>query len=148
MIQNPVIRSLYQEQGFLIRRNVFSEFEIQELATEVERVLLEHADAIRQTNLRVRFKNHCTTQEPMFEVFDPFSDLSEVARSVARHPQLLTILESLYGETACVFKDKLIYKPPGAEGVSLHQDWIAWPDFPQSFLTAIIPIDQIGRAHV
>ena len=31
----------------------------------------------------------------------------------------------LYGEPACLFKDKLIYKPPGVKGYGLHQDWIA-----------------------
>ncbi len=40
-----------------------------------------------------------------------------------------------------MFKDKLIFKPPGAKGYDLHQDFIAWPDFPRSFLTAVIALD-------
>src|SRR5262249_43202585 len=37
--------------------------------------------------------------------------------------------------------DKLIYKPPGATGATLHQDWIAWAGFPESFLTVVVAID-------
>ena len=43
-----------------------------------------------------------------------------------------------------MFKDKLIYKLPGAKGYGLHQDWIAWPGFPRSFLTAAVAIDPCG----
>jgi 2-aminoethylphosphonate dioxygenase len=35
----------------------------------------------------------------------------------------------------------LIFKPPGAEGYRLHQDYIAWDSFPVSFLTAVVAID-------
>src|SRR5205807_2640681 len=44
----------------------------------------------------------------------------------------------------CLFKDKLIYKPPGVQGYGLHQDWIAWPGFPRSFLTVLVPLDPSG----
>jgi ectoine hydroxylase-related dioxygenase (phytanoyl-CoA dioxygenase family) len=54
----------------------------------------------------------------------------------------LAVLAALYGEEACLFKDKLIFKPPGAKGYGLHQDWIAWPGFPRSFLTVLIPFDR------
>src|SRR5262249_4541650 len=57
-------------------------------------------------------------------------------------PRLLLALAALYGEGACLFKDKLIYKPPGVKGYSLHQDWIAWPGFPRSFLTVLVPLDR------
>src|SRR5262249_44822675 len=53
----------------------------------------------------------------------------------------------LYGEPACLFKDKLIYKPPGCPGYDLHQDWIAWPDFPRSFLTVLVPLDSATREN-
>ena len=37
----------------------------------------------------------------------------------------------LYGESAHLFKDKLIFKPAGVEGYRLHQDWISWTGFPR-----------------
>ena len=58
-------------------------------------------------------------------------------REVAFAPPLLALLHDLYGEPARLFKDKLIFKPPGVKGYGLHQDWIAWPGFPRSFLTVL-----------
>ena len=40
-----------------------------------------------------------------------------------------------------LFKDKLIFKRPGALGYGLHQDYIAWKSFPESFVTVIVAID-------
>jgi 2-aminoethylphosphonate dioxygenase len=68
-------------------------------------------------------------------------DLSEVCARVARDPRLLAIASTLYGEPACLFKDKLIFKAPGTFGYKLHQDYIAWDSFPTTFLTAIVAID-------
>jgi len=51
-------------------------------------------------------------------------------------------LAARYGEEACLYKNKRIYKPPGAKGYGLHKDWIAWPGFPHSFLTVLVPFDR------
>jgi ectoine hydroxylase-related dioxygenase (phytanoyl-CoA dioxygenase family) len=59
----------------------------------------------------------------------------------ARDRRILDIVGALYGEEACLFKDKLIFKPPGATGYGLHQDYIGWNSFPKSFSTLLIPID-------
>jgi ectoine hydroxylase-related dioxygenase (phytanoyl-CoA dioxygenase family) len=81
----------------------------------------------------------------MFECFDPIIDLSPACRRIARDPRLLATLEALYGEPAHLFKDKLIYKPPGAKGYDLHQDYIGWKGFPRSFLTVLIPLEAADR---
>jgi ectoine hydroxylase-related dioxygenase (phytanoyl-CoA dioxygenase family) len=71
-------------------------------------------------------------------------DLGPVCGRLARAPHLLRLVGELYGEPARLFKDKLIFKPPGARGYDLHQDYIAWPSFPRSFLTAAVAIDPCG----
>ena len=68
-------------------------------------------------------------------------DLSAVCERTARDPRLLDIVGALYGEPACLFKDKLIFKAPGTLGYKLHQDYISWKSFPTSFLTVIVAID-------
>jgi ectoine hydroxylase-related dioxygenase (phytanoyl-CoA dioxygenase family) len=85
------------------------------------------------------------TGECTFETFDPVIDLSPACRGLAYHPRLLALLRDVYGEPACLFKDKLIYKPPGVKGYGLHQDWIAWDGFPRTFLTVLIPLDPADR---
>ena len=132
----------YQKEGFLILRNVFDPDDMQSLQDETNRLLVECRDLISPGNLRCRYMPHHETGEPLFEVFDPVNDLSPVCERFCFDPRLLSIVESLYGETACLFKEKLIFKPPGALGYNLHQDIpLSWKGFPRSFLTVLIPID-------
>jgi ectoine hydroxylase-related dioxygenase (phytanoyl-CoA dioxygenase family) len=146
LLQTPVNaltttqRAHYQEQGYLLLRRIFTAAEVAELSAEADR-LLERTDLMVPRNLRVRFKPHVETGAPLFEVFDPFLDLAPVASRLVADRRLLDALHGIYGEEACLFKDKLIYKAPGSEGVHLHQDYIAWPRFPKSFLTVLVAID-------
>lgn len=131
----------YHRDGFLILRSVFSPPEAEELRNEADRLLAEQAGLIDKQNLRCRFQSHHSTDECLFETFDPVIDLARVCDRTAHDPRILEVLADLYGEPACLFKDKLIFKPPGAKGYVLHQDFIAWPGFPRSFLTVLVPID-------
>jgi ectoine hydroxylase-related dioxygenase (phytanoyl-CoA dioxygenase family) len=130
----------YRETGYLVLRNVFGQSEMTLLAEEVEK-LAARTHLIDKHNLRCRFQSHYSSDECLFETFDPVIDISDVCRSVAYDERILNRLADLYGERACLFKDKLIFKQPGTVGYRLHQDWIGWPDFPRSFLTVLVPID-------
>jgi len=59
---------------------------------------------------------------------------------------MIAIAAEIYGEPAHLFKDKLIFKPPGAKGYAMHQDYISWPSFPESFLTIMVAIDPADAA--
>jgi 2-aminoethylphosphonate dioxygenase len=72
------------------------------------------------------------------------ADARRLHERTARDQRLLDIIGTLYGEPACLFKDKLIFKSPGTPGYKLHQDYISWKSFPTSFLTVIIAIDAAG----
>jgi ectoine hydroxylase-related dioxygenase (phytanoyl-CoA dioxygenase family) len=130
----------YHRDGFTIVRSMFSRAEIAEMALEAER-LFQRNDLIDSDNIRCRWQNHVETGECRFDCFDPVIDLSPVFEKVARDPRLLEAVSEIYGEQACLFKDKLIFKPPGALGYAPHQDYISWPSFPKSFVTAIVAID-------
>ena len=134
--------SEYETHGFLVLRNVFDAGEMRQLRSESERLLTECRDLIDPNNLRCRFMPHRLTGESLFEVFDPVNDISPISRSFCLDRRILNTVESLYGEPACLFKEKLIFKPPGARGYQLHQDIpLAWKGFPRSFVTVMIPID-------
>jgi ectoine hydroxylase-related dioxygenase (phytanoyl-CoA dioxygenase family) len=139
----PAQRRAYHDHGFLVVRGVFSAGEVARAVAEAER-LVRRTDLIDQRNLRCRWQLHCDQGECLFETFDPVIDIAPVCARLAHHPRLLSILGELYGEPARLFKDKLIFKPPGARGYDLHQDYIAWPDFPRSFVTAAVAIDPCG----
>jgi ectoine hydroxylase-related dioxygenase (phytanoyl-CoA dioxygenase family) len=67
--------------------------------------------------------------------------LSPAFAKLALGERTVGATSSLYGERACLFKDKLIFKPPGAAGYALHQDYTSWDSFPESFVTVIVAID-------
>jgi hypothetical protein len=133
----------YNLDGYLIERGVFSRKEIDHLACAADSVL-NRRDLIRVDNLRCRWQKHVETDECLFETFDPVIDLNEEIAQVTADRRILDRLACIYDEEPCLFKDKLIFKPPGALGYDLHQDYIAWRDFPRSFVTVLVAIDPAG----
>jgi hypothetical protein len=130
----------FEKEGYLIVRGVFSPAEIAVISLEAE-ALLGRTDLIATDNIRCRWQPHVETEECLFETFDPVIDISPVCARVAGDRRILDLLAGVYGEEAFLFKDKLIFKPPGARGYDLHQDYISWPNFPRSFVTVLVPID-------
>jgi 2-aminoethylphosphonate dioxygenase len=134
-------RDFYHEQGYLVLRDFFPSTLMAEAANEAD-TLLRRIDLMDGNNLRCRWQINVHTGAREFETFDPVVDLSPLCARIAADARLLAALAALYGEQACLFKDKLIFKPPGTKGYGLHQDWIAWPGFPRSFLTVLAPFDR------
>ncbi len=130
----------YRHDGILMLRGVFTPEEIQSVAAETA-ALLARKDLLDAHNLRVRWQYHYETGDPVFELFDPIVDLAPRCHDLAKDPRIASVLTTLLGEPVQLFKDKLIYKPAGAGGYPLHQDFIAWPGFPESFTTVVIAID-------
>jgi hypothetical protein len=133
----------YHEHGYVVVRGLFTPLDIGLVAMEADQ-LLGRKDLMDTRNLRCRWQPHCESGECLFETFDPVIDLGTYCGALARDPRLLNVVGSIYGEPAHLFKDKLIFKPPGAKGYDLHQDYIAWPSFPRSFITGVVAIDACG----
>jgi ectoine hydroxylase-related dioxygenase (phytanoyl-CoA dioxygenase family) len=136
----------YERDGYLILRQIFSPAETERLADEADH-LLERRELIDANNIRCRWQNHVETGECLFECFDPVADIGSICRQVAMDNRILDALAAIYGEPARLFKDKLIYKPPGAKGYDLHQDYIGWKDFPRTFVTVLVAIDPASDAN-
>jgi ectoine hydroxylase-related dioxygenase (phytanoyl-CoA dioxygenase family) len=130
----------YHAEGYLILRDVFSAEEVASLAAEAV-TLIERTELIDTANLRCRWADHIETAECMFDCFDPVIDIGPISRFVAHDQRILAPLRAIYRDEAHLFKDKLIFKRPGAKGYGLHQDYISWPEFPASFITVIVAID-------
>jgi len=130
----------YHADGFLVVRGAFSSDEVSALDIEAVR-LMQRTDLMDTNNIRCRWQDDVVTGECRFDCFDPVIDLSPLCERAARDPRILGAVSSVYGESACLFKDKLIFKPPNAKGYKLHQDYIAWTSFPTSFVTVIVAID-------
>jgi 2-aminoethylphosphonate dioxygenase len=130
----------YARDGFLIARRVFTPSEVGAMASEAQ-TLSERRELIDVDNIRCRWQDRCATGECLFDCFDPVTDIGPVARAVARDERILRVMRVLFDDDAHLFKDKLIFKPPGAKGYALHQDYISWKEFPESFTTVVVAID-------
>jgi ectoine hydroxylase-related dioxygenase (phytanoyl-CoA dioxygenase family) len=131
----------YHSDGYAIVRSLFTADEIAAVSAEADQ-LLNRTDLIETNNLRCRWQTDVETDACIFDAFDPICDIGPVCAGVAHDLRIQALLSALYGEPARLFKDKLIYKPPAVTGYALHQDYIAWPSFPRSFLTVIVAIDE------
>jgi 2-aminoethylphosphonate dioxygenase len=138
-------RAAYDRDGYVVVRGLFGPADMRDAAAEADQLLIgcDYLKSVK--NLRCRWQDNVFTGECTFETFDPVIDIGPVCRRLALDPRLLAVLAELYGEPARLFKDKLIYKPPGVKGYGLHQDWIAWDGFPRSFLTVLVPFDPADR---
>jgi len=137
----------YHERGFVVLHKVFCAEEIAELETEAERLLC-CSKLISEKNLRCRFQPNVETGEQLFEVFDPVNDISEICAAVSANLWILDVLRSIFDDEPCLFKDKLIFKLPGAKGYDLHQDLPEdWAGFPTTFTTVLIAIDPMSAEN-
>jgi len=130
----------YRANGFLVLRALFSGAEVERVAADADELAARH-DVLQPENLRCRFQPHIETGDNLLEAVDPVVDLCPAVARVAADPRLLEPLGVLLGSPARLFKDKLVYKPPGSNGYALHQDFISWPDFPRTFTTVVVAID-------
>jgi hypothetical protein len=136
--------SFYRDQGFLIVREVFTADETESLSNEAD-ALLARQELITTQNIRCRWSDHVETKECTFDCFDPVIDIGPVCRYFAYDRRMIEIVSALYDDEARLFKDKLIFKKPGLKGYDLHQDFIGWKSFPESFVTAIVAIDSTSK---
>ncbi|HEY1050070.1 MAG TPA: phytanoyl-CoA dioxygenase family protein [Prosthecobacter sp.] len=134
----------YHRDGFLIVPGVFAA-EAVALQQDAERLMTLTA-LMDSNNIRCRWQDHAETGECRFDCFDPVIDISPVCERIARSPLLIGMAAQLYGEPAYLFKDKLIFKPSGAKGYDMHQDFISFEGFPESFMTTIVAIDPSDAA--
>ena len=90
----------YRREGYLILRGVFPPEVIATLAADVQRVCRERSDLINADNMRVRFKPHCESNEPLLEVLDPISDLSPAATFAMTSPVAGLNVSNVFPESA------------------------------------------------
>ena len=134
----------YRQNGYLVLPGVFTRDEIGAVADEAA-ALVNRQDLIDVQNLRCRWQPNESGGPCLFETFDPVVDIAPRCAALAADGRIVDVLAALYDDEACLFKDKLIFKPPGAQGYGLHQDYIAWKNFPRSFITVLVAIDGAAR---
>lgn len=128
----------YKEKGFLILPKLFSQNEVEEWRVECNR--LSSLDIVNPFNLRSDFRD--IDGEMILERFDPVIDLSPLFAKLVEDSRLKMPVADILGDSPQLFKDKIIFKFPGADGYPMHQDAAWWQRFPiNDILTIAIAID-------
>lgn len=116
--------SEYWRRGYLRVPRLFDDAEVAALKAECARLACEgDAHSPRQ---RESFPREDRAGRPVRNLFDPVVAHSPVIRKMLEKESLVSTLCSVFADEACLFKDKLILRPPGTAGYGLHQDFAYW----------------------
>ena len=130
----------FNDDGFIIVRGLFGQDEMQDLLTwtaEIEhwpetpgKYMMYFEESLTDSGKRIlsRVENFCAYHEG-------YSKLTN-------GPKMLGACSQLFGESAILFKEKINFKLPGANGFTPHQDVQAgWDTYADLHITAMVSID-------
>lgn len=130
----------YNEQGYLVIRGALTEHDAKVLQIECDRLLTleQYTD---KNNIRAGHKSYASG-EVKIERLDPVHDISPVFADLVKDERILAPLRDIYLDEPLLFKDKLIFKLPGANGYTMHQDAAWWQGFPiEGLISVMVAID-------
>jgi len=135
----------YRQDGFVALRHFFDPGEAAAWAVECDR--LEALPAMFEPD---NLRTHVLNSDRPPDRLDPVIDISPVLRAVAESPALTAVASRLLGDGARLFKDKVIFKPPGMKGYDAHQDYAYWHWLPapaSDLLTVLVALDPADTAN-
>lgn len=138
-------RQDYDEKGYARLPGVFAPEVIAEMEAECER-LWARTELLDEENLRTRVVG----AQHRSDRLDPVIDVSELFASLVADERILGPVAEVLGPDPRLFKDKLIFKPPGARGYLCHQDYAYWQAQgapPEDLISVIVCIDAADETN-
>ncbi len=126
----------YEDDGFVTVPSVFSQAQVAQWATEIDRLWSNAADGVYGRSRQTR--GHADGGE-VWDRLDRPIEHSSLFRRLAEDERLLALIRPVLGGRVQLFKDRIIVKHPGTRGYGLHQDYPYWAALG-------IPADQIVTA--
>ena len=114
----------YWQKGYTIIQNFLTTAEIDQLYAECNR--LEAQPDLFFQHIPEAAVRRDLNGNPVRDRLDPVIHLSSVIRELVNNASLKAILHSIFEDEPTLFKDKVIFKPPGTKGYDLHQDYAYW----------------------
>ena len=141
--QIQALAAEYWEKGFIILRNLFTVSEIEAWRAECDCLL--KADFVAPLNTRTPFRmNSGNTPERI----DPVTDVSPTFKALRDDSRITDVIEAIFKDKALPFKDKVIFKLPGTDGYTMHQDQAYWQMCPaDDILSVSVQIDGASSAN-
>jgi ectoine hydroxylase-related dioxygenase (phytanoyl-CoA dioxygenase family) len=137
----------YRRDGFVVVRGVLTSGEIEALCGEEERLWSEVATDFEREG--VFWRKHETLGR-VADRLDPVCTISKPFAAIAEDARMRAIATCVLGASSAFFKDKLITKPPGTHGYTLHFDYAYWTDLgvpPDEFVTLSLALDASGETN-
>ena len=136
----------YRRDGFVVHRAVLSPEVIHDCCQEADRLFADE-ELTRSGNGRTRVRRSLSGAT-VVDRLDPVCDVSPLFDDLARDRALLDLATAMLGEEPRLFKDKIIVKPQGTAGYTLHQDYMRWQHFPPApdeMVTLAVSLDPATR---
>lgn len=128
----------FEDDGFVILENVFSEEELIKMRNLTERIV-EHGEKELEDPFSSYYMRHRTDQGALYDLFQRHPEFQEMARNKT----VLDTLENVLGKDIFLYENSLVYKPKGkANEVPWHQDFINRPTEPIKHI-AWIALDDV-----
>lgn len=148
--------STFEDQGYIVMENLISLEEIAECRDEINRLhtlALEFErkgdqrsiDFQREPNARGINSNNGT---PLLRKIENTRIHSPIFNRLAKHPQLIEVVQNLIGPDLLLFRSTLMLKPAfHGSGHEFHQDSAYWPMDPPRLVTVSIAIDDANTTN-
>jgi 2-aminoethylphosphonate dioxygenase len=135
----------FRRDGFVLVRGALSQLEARELEGWVSDLEARPEAPGRWMKY---FERSTAGAERQLCRVENFLDYHQGLGDLLRRPDLLSALESLFGEPTVLFKEKINYKLPGGGGFTAHQDAPAFRSFGQSYhVTVLIGVDDATETN-
>lgn len=133
----------YNQNGYLLISDLYSDEEKSALLREV--TALTNWPETPGKWMRY-YEPHRITQEKILCRIENFIPYSDLIRNTLTQGKMIECLNTLYGSATVLYKDKINFKLPGANGFVAHQDapaFSAQGPLQKSHITVLIALDDM-----
>jgi hypothetical protein len=145
MLSNQEIE-LFRRDGFLVCKNMFTQSEMQEVSSFIDRLIALPPD---KNGAMVYLED--SLKAPSQRIVSRIEKFVEADRSLAdfvHSPRLIDALEVLLSDAPILFKEKINFKMPGGSGFAAHQDiQPGWDDYCPYFISVLVTVDESTIAN-
>ncbi|MBB3111101.1 ectoine hydroxylase-related dioxygenase (phytanoyl-CoA dioxygenase family) [Paenibacillus phyllosphaerae] len=128
----------FETEGYLIVRSVWTPSEIAEIKAEFETISKSVIPGFFEPDLAEDVTDPLRRYP---RVMHPHR-FNALSKRYMLHPEVIAIMEDLYGEEVLAAQSMFYYKPPGARGQALHQDNFYLKVEPGNCIAAWAAIDE------
>lgn len=135
----------FHRDGFLLVRSMYDRDEIKGISAWTDEV-----SSAPETpgKTMMYFETSAKDSSRILSRVENFVPYYEGFSELITRRRMLQAVDDLFGQPSVLFKDKINFKLPGAEGFKEHQDVQAgWDDYADLHITAMIAIDETNVAN-